>query len=159
LIAFNKGKREQIMDFSFDHIELAFDYVSSDQKFMNSAILCRETGKIFYMSELFGSEDELPEDIEDPDKYISIPHNSDLGLGKALAIEFTLQFLPEEIDRVYSIFSRKGAYSRYKQFLEKKGLLDKWYAFENERQKAALKEWCMENEIRYPDKPLGKIED
>jgi hypothetical protein len=146
------------MDISFDHIELAFDYVSSDQKFTNSAILCRETGEIFYISELFGSEDELPEDIEDPDKYISIPHKSDLGLGKALAIEFTSQYLPEEIGRVYSIFSRKGAYSRYKDLLEKKGFLDKWYRFEDDRQKAALKEWCRENEIRYTDKPFGKIE-
>jgi hypothetical protein len=79
-----------------------------------------KTGEIFYISELFGSEDELPEDIEDPDKYISIPHKNDLGLGKALVIEFTSQYLPGEIDRVYSIFSRKGAYSRYKELLEKK---------------------------------------
>lgn len=147
------------MDISFEDIELAFYYVSSDQMFSHSAILCRETGEIFYISELGESEDDLPEDIEDPDKYISIPHNSDLGLGKALVIEFTSQYLPEEIDRVYSIFSRKGAYSRYKELLEKKGFLDKWYKFEDERQKAALKEWCRENKIRYTDKPVGKIED
>lgn len=80
------------MAISFDDIELAFDYVSSDQKFMNSAILCSETGEIFYVSGLFGPEDELSEDIEDPDKYISIPHKNDLGLGKALAIEFTSHY-------------------------------------------------------------------
>jgi hypothetical protein len=118
-----------------------------------------KTGEIFYISELFGSEDELPEDIEDPDKYISIPHKNDLGLGKALVIEFTSQYLPGEIDRVYSIFSRKGAYSRYKELLEKKGLLDKWYKFEDERQKAALNKWCRENEIRYTDKALESIKD
>jgi hypothetical protein len=139
------------MDISFDDIALAFDYVSSDQKFMNRAILCKETGKIFYISELFGSEDLLPEDIEDPNKYISIPHKNDLGLGKAHVIEFTSQYLPEERDRIYSIFSRKGAYSRYKELLAKKGFLDKWYAFEDDRKKAALKKWCRENEIRYTD--------
>ncbi|MFO8083713.1 MAG: hypothetical protein R6U27_05285 [Desulfobacterales bacterium] len=146
------------MAISFDDIELAFDYVSSDQKFMNSAILCSETGEIFYVSGLFGPEDELSEDIEDPDKYISIPHKNDLGLGKALAIEFTSQYLPEKMGRVYSIFSRKGAYSRYKELLEKKGFLDNWYKFEEERQKAALKKWCSENETRYTEKPVGKIE-
>jgi hypothetical protein len=136
------------MAISFDDIENAFHFVSSDQKFMNTAILCRDTGEIFYVSALLGSDDELPEDIEDHDKYVSIPHKNDLGLGRNLVIKFTTQYLPEEIDRVYSIFSRKGAYSRYKELLEKKNCLDKWYKFEDERQKAALKEWCKDNEIR-----------
>jgi hypothetical protein len=115
------------------------------------AILCRETGEIFYMSELFGPEDEIPEDVDDPERYISILHKSDLDLGKNLVIEFTSQYLSEEIGRVHSIFSRKGAYSRFKELLEKKGFLDKWYKFENERQKAALKRWCRENKIRYTE--------
>lgn len=136
------------MAISFDDIENAFYFVSSDQEFMNSAFLCRETGEIFYDSGLIGREDDFPEDIEDPDKYISIPHKNRFGLGKDLVIEFSSRYLPEEIDRVYSIFRRKGAYSKYKQLLEKKGLLDKWYEFEDERQKAAIREWCKDNEIR-----------
>jgi hypothetical protein len=147
------------MDISFDDIELAFYFVSSDQIFSNIALLSRETGKIFYISNLVGSDDDLPEDIEDPDKYISIPHKNRLDLGKALVIDFTSQYLPEEIDRVYSIFNRKGAYLRFKELLEKKGFLDKWHKFEDERQKAALKEWCRKNKIRYTDNPAGKIEN
>jgi hypothetical protein len=30
--------------------------------------------------------DDLPEDIEDSDKYISIPHKNNLDLGKALVM-------------------------------------------------------------------------
>jgi hypothetical protein len=96
------------MNVSFDDIENAFYFVSSDQKFMNNAILCRETGQIFYLSALVGSEDELPEDIENPDKYINMPHKNDLGLGKNLVTEFTTQYLPEEIDRVLFNFSQQG---------------------------------------------------
>jgi hypothetical protein len=55
--------------------------------------------------------------------------------------------LPEELDRVYSIFRSKGAYSIYKDLLERKGFLDEWYKYENERQKVGLKEWCRENNI------------
>jgi hypothetical protein len=150
----NKGKSEQIMNLSFDDIENAFFFVNSDQKFMNNAILCRETGQIFYVSALVGSEDELPEDLEDPDKYINIPHKSNLGLGRNLVTEFTKQYLPEEIDRVYSIFRGRGAYSKYKKLLDSKGFLDKWFEFEDARQKAALKEWCRLNKIRYTDKPI-----
>jgi hypothetical protein len=134
------------MAISFDDIENAFFFVSMDQQFMHNAYLCKGTGEIFYTSEM-GDSDELPEDIDDPEKYISIPHKNDLDLGKALVIEFTSKYLPEELDTVSSIFRRKGAYSRYKDLLERKGALEDWYKFENERQGAALKEWCRGNNI------------
>jgi len=51
------------------------------------------------------------------------------------------------LNNVYSIFRRKGAYSRYKELLERKGALEKWYKFENHRLEVALKEWCRENNI------------
>ena len=113
---------------------------------MHNAYLCKETGEIFYTSEM-GDSDELPDDIDDPDRYIVIPHKNELDLGKVLVIEFTSEYLPEELDKVYSIFRRKGAYSRYKDLLESKGVLKDWYEFENERQEIALKEWCQENNI------------
>jgi len=133
------------MAISFDEIENAFFFVSMDQQYMHNAYVCKETGQIFYTSEM-GDSDELPEDIDDP-KYISIPHRNNLDLGKALVIEFTSEYLPDELEKVYSIFRSKGAYSRYKDLLESKGFLDKWYEFEDERQKDALKEWCRENSI------------
>lgn len=114
------------MDISFDDIERAFFFVSMDQRDMHNAHLSKETGQIFYTSEM-GDSDELPEDVDDPDKYMTIPHKDDLGLGKALVIEFTSKYLFKELDRVYSIFGRKGAYSRYKDLLERKGFLDEWY--------------------------------
>ena len=134
------------MPISFDDIENAFFFVSMDQQNMHNAYLCKESGQIFYTSEI-GDSDELPEEIDDLDKYIAIPHKNDLELGKALVIEFTSEYLPKELERVYSIFRHKGAYSRYKELLERKGFLDEWYKYENERQKMALKEWCIENDI------------
>ena len=134
------------MAISFDDIENAFFFVSMDQQFMNNAYLCKETGEIFYTSEM-GDSDELPEDIDDPEKYISIPHKNELDLGQALVLEFTSSYLPEELDEVYLIFRHKGAYSRYKDLLERKGALEDWYKFENERRELALKGWCQENQI------------
>ena len=134
------------MAISFDDIENAFRFVSMDQKYMHNAYLCKETGQIFYTSEM-GDSDELPEDIDDPDKYITIPHKNDLELGKTLVIEFTTEYLPKELDRVDSIFRSRGAYSRYKDLIDEKGLLYKWHKFEDERQKIALKKWCRENRI------------
>ena len=134
------------MAVKFSDIEDAFFFVSMDQKFMHNAFLCKETGQIFYTSEM-GDSDELPEDIDDSDKYIDIPHKTDLDLGKALVNEFTSKYLPDEVDKVYSIFRRKGAYSRYKDLLDRKGVLDDWYAYEKERQEVALREWCRRESI------------
>jgi len=142
----------------FSDIEDAFFFVSMDQKFMHHAILCKETGRIFYTSEM-GDSDELPEDIDDPDKYIGIPHQTDLDLGRSLVLEFTAKYLPEELDNVYSIFSRKGAYSRYKDLLERKGALDEWYEYEDERRKMALREWCRRNNIEIQDPGMNTGRD
>ena len=135
------------MPIKFRDIEDAFFFVSMGEMYMNSAILCIKTGQIFYISD-FGDSDELPEDIDDdPDKYIDIPHKNELNLGKALVINFTSIHMPDNMEKVQSIFRKKGAYSRFKDLLETKGLLEKWYDFEEAQQKNALIEWCRENNI------------
>ena len=75
------------MAISFSNIDEAFFFVSMAQISMNNAYLCKETGEIFYTSAM-GDSDELPEDIDDQDKYIATPHKNELDLGKVLVIEF-----------------------------------------------------------------------
>ena len=102
------------MPIKFSDIEDAFFFVSMGEMYMNSAILCLETGKIFYMSD-FGDSDELPEDIDDdPDKYIAIPHKNELDLGKPLVLEFSAMYLSDNFEKVKSFFHKKGAYSKFK---------------------------------------------
>jgi hypothetical protein len=48
---------------------------------------------------------------------------------------------------VDQIFRKRGAYSRYKDFLMSKGMLKKWYDLENQREQSVLLQWCKENEI------------
>ena len=135
------------MPIKFSDIEDAFFFVSMGEMYMNSAILCIETGQIFYISD-FGDSDELPEDIDDDlDKYIEIPHKNELNLGKPLVLEFSAMHLPDNLEKINSFFYQKGAYSRFKNLLEEKGLLEKWYAFEKAEQENALMEWIKENNI------------
>ena len=135
------------MPIKFSDIEDAFFFVSMGEMYMNSAILRIKTGQVLYISD-FGDSDELPEDIDDdPDKYIEIPHKNELNLGKPLVLEFSAMHLPDNLEKVNSFFHKKGAYSKFKNLLEAKGLLDKWYAFEKEEQNKALREWCKDNDI------------
>ena len=137
------------MPIKFSDIEDAFFFVSMGEMYMHSAILCIYTGQVLYISD-FSDSDELPEDIDDdPDKYIEIPHKNELNLGKPLVLEFSAMYLPDNLEKVNSFFHKKGAYSRFKFFLEAEGLLDKWYTFEKEEQNKVLREWCKDNDINF----------
>jgi hypothetical protein len=136
--------------FSFDDIENAFLFVTGGRPFENEAFLDTETGKIYYRS-LMGGIDELEEAGVDCDDMITIPHKNDLDLGHNLVFEFTSSNLPDEYDRVRDIFRHTGAYGRFKDLLDSKGLLDAWHNYENERETKALRRWCNENQIELSD--------
>ena len=112
----------------------------------NEAYLDRQSGKIYWHSEFGDNEEELPNDIDD-EKYISIPDKRELDLGKSLALDFAREFLPDDYDEVRHIFSRRGAYRRYKELLVRRDALERWYDFSNKSEAAALREWCAENGI------------
>lgn len=133
--------------FSFSDIENAFMFVSSGMYGSNSAMLCKDTGKILYISDMAGIDETEGEDQLDWDQCIEVPHKNELDLGKNLVFEFVEEYLPEDDKRVQQIFRRKGAYARYKDLLDERGLLHKWHEVQNAREEAALREWCEENGI------------
>jgi len=131
---------------TFEEIQEAFFFVSSQEYGMHSAVLCLDDGKIYYHSE-WGDLDELDEDKFDCDTFIEIPHKNDLDLGQSLVFEFAEQRLTDDLDLVQQIFSWRGAYARFKALLEDRGLLQSWYDFENRREEEALRKWCLQNEV------------
>ncbi len=134
----------------FSDIQDAFLFVSSAGYGMNTAILCKDTGQILYRSEM-GDLDEIDDDDLDWDKCIKIPHKNDLDMGQSLIFEFVEMQSPGDYNDVQQIFRKRGAYRRFKDFLERKGLLEMWYDFENKREEQALRQWCLENEIELSD--------
>jgi hypothetical protein len=131
---------------AFSEIQDAFLFVSSAEYGMNSAILCKDSGRIYYRSEA-GGIDEIDEEELDCDTFIEIPHKNDLDLGQELVFEFVELHLADEMTSVQRIFHGRGAYGRFKDLLEQKGMLQRWYDFENLREEEALRQWCTENEI------------
>jgi len=127
-------------------LDLALDYSSFDSLIGDHFVyLNRKSGELYYDSD--ASEDEIPEDIDDGKKYLLIPTKQDLGLGKPLVLRFTVEYIPDQIDRVSDIFTRKGAYQRFKTLLIDVGKLEDWHKYESDKQKEALIQWCEVNEI------------
>ena len=139
------------MSVSFSDLQLAFEFVSSGGMGENEAYLDRQSGKIYWHSELSDDLDELPDDIDDSEKYVQIPNKRELDLGKPLVLDFARQFLPEDFDEVQQIFSSRGAYARFKDLLDRKGALDQWYDFEAKAEERALRMWCDLNSIEVGD--------
>lgn len=132
----------------FDALLEAFEFVSFGQPGEHEAYLCTKTGEIHWHSEYGDNEEPLPDDIEDPEKYIPIPHKNDLGLGKPLVLKFAGGFMPDALDRVREIFRRPKAYARFKDLLEHRGTLQQWYEYEATAQKNALRDWCEDRGIK-----------
>ncbi|HDH97620.1 MAG TPA: hypothetical protein ENF70_00605 [Deltaproteobacteria bacterium] len=113
-------------------------------------MLCKDTGQIFYVSEEAGIDEIGEQDIE-PKNSIEIPDKYELDLGQRLVFEFVEMYLPDEYHRVRQMFRKRGAYSRYKRFLQSRGMLDAWYEFEKQREERALRQWCKDNGIELSD--------
>lgn len=131
------------MPVAWDDISSAFAFVSFDGG-GNSAYVCRRTGAVYWHSELGDNFEELPEDIES-DNYLALPEPRDLDLGSRLVMSFADEVLPDHADAIARIFSRKGAYGRFKDFLVEIGALDRWYDYEAAATEKALREWCADN--------------
>ncbi len=140
------------MPISYSDLEFAFFFVSSGGLGENRSILDTQSGRLYYHSEVADNmeEDEFPDDIDD-EKYMEIPHRNELGLGKPLVLDFVREFLPDDYDDVRGIFSRKGAYGRFKALLVRRGALDRWHDFSNKAEQAALRQWCSDNGIEFVD--------
>ena len=123
---------------------MAVDFVSSGALLDASAYICRETGKIWYESDDSFEEEELPDNIGDSNKYAEVPDKREFDLGKPLVLSFVSQELPNQYEKIDSIFRHSGAYSRFKDLLHDHGVLDAWYKYEESATKEALYAWAKE---------------
>ena len=143
------------MPTSFEELCNAFEFVgmSGGSLGENLAYLCRQTGKIYWHSDFSdaGELDELPDDVDDEEKYIAIPDKRELDLGKPLVLDFAREYLPNDFDEVRYIFSRKGAYKKFRALVIRRKVLERWYEFEAKATERALRAWCELHSITLVD--------
>jgi hypothetical protein len=139
------------MAVSFRDLLDAVEFAGFDE---NRAILCKATGKIYWRSEfsdLDERDESLPDDIDDGESCIALPDRRELGLGKPLVLDFARDFLPRDFDEVRSIFSRRGAYRKFRDLLARRNAVQRWHDFEAQATERALREWCERNSIAVID--------
>jgi hypothetical protein len=113
------------------------------------AFLCKESGRIYLHSDSLDDLEELPDDLEENEKYLPIPNKRELDLGKPLVFEFARQFLPSDFDpeniqqarRLRQIQGPAGAAARTRSMVR----------FQEKATERALREWCELNSIELGD--------
>ncbi len=129
---------------SLDQLQDAVEWVSTDM-LDNEAYVCRQSGKIYWISGdpgMLDEEEETPEDIHDSDKYVFVPDKRGLDLGNRLAFDFAERYLPQHYEKVRKMFRQRGAYRRFRGLLEQQKMRENWYHFSDEQTAKALAEWC-----------------
>ncbi len=123
-----------------EELALALDMSSGSEDI--PVYVCKSTGEIVYDAEEYSGEPCPVEDIENDNRYVCLPDKHDFDLGTRLVWRFVEQGIPALEPKVRRIFSSRGAYRRWKDFLDDNDLLEAWYNFEKTAQNEALLEWC-----------------
>jgi len=141
------------MKITYSDLEDACLFANVGGGYETIVYLCKQTGKFYYETDFSDLEEleSIPDDITDENKYIALPDKYELDLGQNLTRDFISANMPNEMDKLREIFSKRGAYRRYKDWLINIGKIDDWYDYENKATEKALREWCKENGIQLAD--------
>lgn len=138
---------KRVVTVKMSELRDGFDFVCAGEMSESAAYISRATGKIHWCGESVEGLEETPDDLDDESAYIAVPHKRDLDLGQRLIFRFMTERAPALYPSVQEIFSSKGAYRRFKDFLDRRGMLEQWYEFEEAQTVAALTQWCADNGI------------
>jgi hypothetical protein len=92
---------------------------------------------------------QAKEFLGNQNRYIALPSKDDLGEYRIM--ENFVYSIPteEQRDEMFSLIQGKGAFSRFRQGIERFILKDKWYKFRDLEIAKFAEEWCQENDIEY----------
>ena len=160
----DEAPRKDSVSVKWEELREAFDYVNSALVGENTARFSIVSGQIdcgSVWTEIWGDTDDGGgKQAEPKDQTLEIPHKTQLGLGRDLALWFVEEVIPDLYDDVADFFQKRGAYGKFKALLAEEGLLQDWYQFESTAEEQALRNWCEENGISIldadpPEGPAG----
>ena len=100
-----------------------------------------------------GWEKELISIVKDiqknPDNYIQLPEQYDIH-EYSIMERFCLSLSSEEFkDIMYASIKGNGAFQRFKNNINRYGIVDNWYKYKDDAFRKIGIEWCEENGIEY----------
>ena len=110
----------------------------------------KQTGELEYFNYEHENPNDLElEEVEDDEKFIRLPDKFDINDYGILKDFMFVQEDREIRDALYDIIHSKGVFKKFRQVVERFGILEKWYEFNNEEYEDIVKEWCEENALEW----------
>ncbi|MDD3169063.1 MAG: UPF0158 family protein [Eubacteriales bacterium] len=82
------------------------------------------------------------------DNYLALPDRYEVNEYNIME-EFCLQLLPPKSEVFLNAIRGRGAFRRFRDLLERYGILEQWYNFEQQSLTEIAREWCRKNEVPY----------
>ena len=137
------------MNVKYRDIEEAYTLANAGKYEESTSVLDKTTGQFYAQSE--SSDVPISDEVLASEHVVPLPDKKNLGLASPLIFRFVREVFPDGYDKVSEIFTRRGAYGRYKKWLIANKLLDKWEAYSIAAEETALRKWCADNGIELAD--------
>ena len=134
----------------------AYDFINLGAEFEHRAYVDLDTGRFYYASEDALIEEERPEGWDNFDRLLELPRAQDLDLDVCLVLDFVAQQLPQDYGTVSNFFQKPGACHRFKQLMERRGVIEQWYRFESNAIATALRAWCRTHGLEPVQRAVGE---
>lgn len=133
---------------AFADLQSAFDWIAAGSLMRAEAYIDLRDGRVWCVSEDAGIEEAKPPPDLDSGHYLAVPDKRNLDLGRQLAFDFARRYLPRDFDRVRAMFHRRGAYGRFRELVEARGLRQQWFDFRDAAERHATIAWAESNGLR-----------
>lgn len=82
------------------------------------------------------------------DNYLALPDRYEVN-NYSIMEAFCLQLSPQKSEVFLNAIHGRGAFRRFRDLLERYGILEQWYNFEQQSLKEIAREWCRKNGLLY----------
>jgi len=127
---------------AYDDLQSAFNFVSSGAPYERNAYIAKATGEVFQASPGYDALKRLPHDVDDGERYWSVPHRQDLSLGSPLELKFVAEHIPAQFANAEDFFHRRGAHAKFHDLVEKAGKQAQWRQYQHDATEVALRKWA-----------------
>jgi hypothetical protein len=126
----------------FDELRSAFDFVSAGAPYERNAYIAKATGEVFQAAPGYDAYKRIPPDVDDSERYWSVPHRQDLGLAGHLELKFVQEQIPAQFAVAEDFFHRRGAHAKFHDLVAKAGMQAQWRRYEHDATEQALRKWA-----------------
>lgn len=138
------------MKVKYSDIQQAYTIANAGKYDDRTALLDKSSGQ-FYVESESSNDAVIADEVFTSDTMVPLPDKKGFDLGSPLVFRFIRETHPEGYDKVSEIFTRRGAYGRYKKWLIANNLLARWEDYLNAAETKALRGWCADNGIELED--------